>query len=181
MIDYKSCFKGRLFLTEKGEAKGKKSRSSPFLQLQQNLSVKFCKTQPYICIFWHCLGQEFPNGCVRATESVYRHLGVGKDTAQNKDLLSLSVQKSAGISQRGISLHFQVKNTCITMWGVWRVGHLSNFAFIIYSVPLCSVKSFKTNYSTVDRSPPFKVILPGSSLFIWTLFFMYNNVFTNCT
>lgn len=99
MINDKSCFKGRPFLTEKGAAKGKKSQLSPFLQLQQNLSVKFCKTQPYIRIFWHCLEQEFSNGCVCTTESIYRHLSVGKDTAQNQDLLSLSVQKSAGISQ----------------------------------------------------------------------------------
>lgn len=84
MIDDKSCFKGRPFLTAKGAAKGKKSRSSPFLQLQENLSVKFYKTRPYVRIFWRCLGQEFPNGSVCATESIYRHLGVGKDAAQTR-------------------------------------------------------------------------------------------------
>lgn len=123
---------GGHFLTKKRSSQGKKKSWSPlFLQLQQNLSVKFCKTQPYICIFWHCLGQEFPNGCVHTTESIYRHLGVGKDSAHNQDLLSLSVQRSAGVSQWGISLRFQVKTTCITISGLGE-SHLSNFFCIHY-------------------------------------------------
>lgn len=47
--------------------------------------------------FWHCLGQEFPSDCVCTTDSIYRHLDVGRDTAQNQDLLSLSVQKCGNL------------------------------------------------------------------------------------
>lgn len=99
MINDKPCFKGRPFLTEKGAAKEKKISIISVFAVTAKSSVKFCKTQPYICIFWHCLGQEFPAGCVCTTESIDRHLGVGKNTAQNQDLLPLSVQKCAGISR----------------------------------------------------------------------------------
>lgn len=185
MINDKSCFKGRPFLTEKGAAKGKKITIISILQLQQSLSVKFCKTQPYVCIFWHCLGQEFLSDCVCTTESIYRHLSVGEDTAQNQDPLPLSVvyylQKST--SQCRISLSFQVKNTCVTILGFGTVSFKWGFffMFIIFCMHLCSVKSFKSNYSTVDKSLLFKVIRPRSLLFIWVLFFMYDNVFTDFT
>ena len=141
MIDDKSCFKGRPFLTEKGAAKGKKSRSSPFMQLQQNLSVKFCKTQPWICIFWHCLGQEFPNGYVCTTESIYRHLGVG---AQNQDLLPLLVQKKWGdLSRRSFTQFSSQKHLHNDFWaGGAEGGHLSNFfciRYFLYAFMLCKI------------------------------------------
>lgn len=111
VIDDKSQFKGRPFLSEKGAAKAKrKISSSPFLQLQQNLSVKFCKTQPYLCIFGTVYGKNFriSKWCMSHWEYIQAPRCGERYSTEPGPLTTVSTKKCKNLS-------FQVKNTCMTI------------------------------------------------------------------
>lgn len=186
-ISGKYCLSGKPFLTENGAAKEKKTRHYYFYfcSCRKIYQWNFAK-QPYICIFWHCLGEEFPNDCV---VPLIMYIGTSMwEEMQHRTRICYHCQyKRERISKWWISLTFQVKNTCIAIFVRWDSFHYvifllrSLWIFICHSMLLCSAKSFQTAMpEQIDTA--FYVIIRSPAvnpLFVW-IFFMYDYVFTHC-
>lgn len=123
--------------------------------------------------FWHHVGKNFQISwwCMNHWEYIQPPRCGERYSTEPGSLTAVSTKKCRNLS-------FQVKNTCMTIWGFGGVSFKSLFS--AFSISSMLLKSFKTNYSTADRSPPFKVIIPSSALFIWIFYFRCDNVFTLC-
>ena len=139
MIDDKSCFKGRPFLTEKGAAKGKKSRWSPFFAVTAKSISKILQNTALHMHFLALPRARIPKWlCMYHREYIQSPRYGKRYSTEPGPVITVSTKRYGNLSMRNFTQVSNQKHMQNNFWGSGTGGNLSNF-FCIYCILYASV------------------------------------------